>query len=103
MKPGQVKAHKERNYFMNEVLSETYPSLPMVWYNDATCKDDIIAMQVTAVRDDYQKDKSKESDRAFPQEHAPHFTDTTDYYIMQKHGHRVGMRSSRPALSATMG
>jgi len=98
VKPGQVKAHKERNYYMNEVLAETNPALPSIRFNDATCKDAIIAMQVTAVRDDYQKDKSKESDRAFPQEHAPHFTDTADYYIMQKHGHRVGMRGSRPAL-----
>ena len=103
VKPGQVKAHKERNYFMNEVLAETNIALPIVRFNDATCKDAIIAMQVTAVRDDYQKDKSKESDRAFPQEHAPHFTDTADYYIMQKHGHRVGMRSARPALSARLG
>jgi len=103
VRPGQVKAHRERNYFMNEVLAETNPALPCVRYNDATCKDAIIAMQVTAVRDDYQKDKSKESDRAFPQEHAPHFTDTTDYYLMQKHGHRVGMRSSRPALTASAG
>ena len=98
VKHGQVKAHKERNYFMNEVLSETNGNLPMIRYNDQTCKDAIIAMQVTAVKDDFQKDKSKESDRAFPQEHAPHFTDTTDYYIMQKHGHRVGMRSNRPSL-----
>lgn len=103
VKPGQVKAHKERNYFMNEVLAETNAALPCIRFNDATCKDAIIAMQVTAVKDDYQKDKSKESDRAFPQEHAPHFTDTTDYYIMQKHGHRVGMRSARPALTAHMG
>jgi hypothetical protein len=103
VKPGQVKAHKERNYFMNEVLAETNPLLPILRFNDENCKDAIISMQVTGVRDDYQKDKSKESDRAFPQEHAPHFTDTCDYYAMQKHGHRVGMRASRPALSATMG
>jgi hypothetical protein len=88
---------------MNEVFAETNPLLPILRFNDENCKDAIISMQVTGVRDDYKKDKSKESDRAFPQEHAPHFTDTCDYYIMQKHGHRVGMRASRPALSATMG
>lgn len=102
VKPGQVKAHRERNYFMNEVLAEASTTLPIIRFNDATCKDVIIAMQVTAVKDDYQKDKSKESDRAFPQEHAPHFTDTVDYYLMQKHGHRTGLRASRPALTASV-
>ena len=102
VKPGQAKAHKERNYYLNEVLAETNAALPVVRFNDATCKDAIIALQVTAVKDDFQKDKSKESDRAFPQEHAPHFTDTFDYYIMQKHGHRVSLRAARPALSATI-
>jgi hypothetical protein len=102
VRPGQVKAHRERNYYMNEVLAETNPILPLIRFNDQTCKDAIIAMQVTAVRDDYQKDKSKESDRAFPQEHAPHFTDTVDYYLAQKHGSRSGMRG-RPALTARVG
>ena len=102
VKPGQVKAHRERNYYINEVLAETQPALPIIRLNDATCKDAIIAMQVTAVKDDYQKDKSKEADRAFPQEHAPHFTDTLDYYLMQKHGHRVSLRASRPALPASV-
>lgn len=102
VKPGQVKAHKERNYFMNEVLAESTPTLPTIRVNDVTCKDAIISLQVTSVKADFQKDKSKESDRAFPQEHAPHFTDTIDYYIMQKHGHKAGRRGSRPALGASI-
>lgn len=102
VRPGQVRSHRERNYFMNDLLAEGNSMMPIMRINDQTCKDVIIAMQVTAVKDDYQKDKSKESDRAFPQEHAPHFTDTIDYYIMQKHGSRLGLRGSRPALSASV-
>jgi len=102
VKKGQVKAHKERNYFMNELLAETNNLLPTIRINDATCKDAIIAMQVTGTRHDFQKDKGNESKRSFPQEHAPHFTDTVDYYLMQKHGHRVGMRGNRPALGASV-
>lgn len=102
VRPGQVKAHRERNYYMNELLAESNNALPLVRFNDVTCKDAIIAMQVTSVTADYQKNKSKEKDRAFPQEHAPHFTDTVDYYLMQKHGSRVGTRASRPALSVTV-
>ncbi len=102
VKPGQVKAHKERNYYLNELLSESNRSLPVMRFNDQTCKDAIIAMQVTSVTDDFQKDKRKEKDRAFRQEHAPHFTDTVDYYLSQKHGHRTSLRASRPALSASV-
>lgn len=102
VKPGQVKAHKERNYYMNDVLAENTPTLPAMRLNDQTCKDAIIAMQVTSVKGDYQKDKAMESKREFPQEHAPHFTDLIDYFFMQKHGWRVSQRGSRPALSAVV-
>lgn len=89
VKAGQVKAHKERNTYMNSVLTEDDPNIPSIRINEETCKDFIIAMQVTEVTHDYQKNKTKERDRAYPQEHAPHFTDTGDYYMMQKHGWRV--------------
>lgn len=97
---GQVRKHKERNYFMNEMLNEGNPQLPVLRFNDQTCKDIIIAMQITAVKEDFQKDKSREKDRAYPQEHAPHFTDAIDYYLMQKHAWRVAKGGNRPAMSA---
>ncbi|MBL7780699.1 MAG: terminase family protein [Saprospiraceae bacterium] len=99
VKPGQVKAHKERNFYMNDLLAEN-TTLPALRLNDQTCKDAIIAMQVTSVKADYQKDKSLESKRDFPQEQATHFTDLIDYYFMQKHGWRVSQKGNRPALSA---
>ena len=99
--PGQVKAHKERAEYMNEVLGESNAALPIVRWCEETCKDAIIAMQVTGIKGDFQKDKSKENDRAFPQEHAPHFTDTCDYYLMQKHGWRLAGRGNRGALTAS--
>lgn len=102
VKPGQVKAHAERNTYMNSVLTEDNPTLPGIRFNDETCKDAIIAMQVTEVTHDFQKNKKKEKDRAYPQEHAPHFTDSADYYHMQKHGWRIKGRSIRPALTASM-
>lgn len=102
VKPGMVKSHRERNYYMNDLLSESVPALPCLRLNDVTCKDAIIAMQITSVKGDYQKDKGRESERLFPQEHAPHFTDLVDYFFSQKHGWRVRSRGSRPALSATI-
>lgn len=102
VKPGLAKAHKERNYYMNDVLAEATPSLPGLRLNEATCKDAIIAMQITSVRGDYQKDKSNETDRDFPQEQATHFTDLIDYYLMQKHGWKMKKSSNRPALTASV-
>ena len=99
---GQVKKHKERSFYMNDLLSEEGTTLPLVRFNDQTCKDMIIAMQITSVKDDFKKDKAREKDRSYPQEHAPHFTDAIDYYLMQKHGWRVKSTSIRPSLSATI-
>lgn len=99
---GQVKAHKERNTYMNQVLAEENNVLPIIRFNDVTCKDVIIAMQVTEVAHDFQKNKKNERDRAYPQEHAPHFTDGVDYYLTQKHGWRAKSRSMRSPMSATI-
>jgi hypothetical protein len=99
VKPGQVRSHRERNTHMNEVFAET-GAHPIVRFNDDTCKDVIIAMQITEINEKFEKVKKAESNREFPQEHAPHFTDTVDYYLMQKHGHLVSRRGSRPALTA---
>ncbi len=93
----QVKSHKERGQLMNDALAEQ-TGLPMLRFNDHTCKDVVIAMQVTGTKEDGSKDKSKEKDRLFPQEHAPHFTDTVDYYYTQKYG--AALSRQRIALSA---
>lgn len=98
---GQVKPHHERCIYMNDVLEENNPLLPMLRFNDLACKDVIIAMQVTATTNGYQKDKKSEKDRAFPQEQAPHFTDTVDYFLMQKYGHLTASRI-RGALTASV-
>lgn len=101
--PGQVKAHKERLHYINEVFGEANAALPIVRINAESAKDCIIALQVTEVSQDFQKNKSKEKERSFPQQHAPHFTDTVDYFLTQKHGWRVKTAFSRPAMSVSVG
>lgn len=101
VKAGQVRGHKERNFYMNDVLGEQTQELPILRLNETTCKDAIIAMQVTNMKPNFEKNKKNEADRAYPQEHAPHFTDAIDYYLMQKHGHRIGGRN-RPALGVSI-
>ena len=88
--PGYAsKQHEERREFVNTILANTDRRLPSIRFNEDTCKSPLIAMESTQTRPDGKKDKSKEKDRAYPQEHATHFTDNLDYYLMQKHGWRV--------------
>lgn len=87
-KPMRTTAHISRHYVMNELLAETNPKLPRFRINKETCKDVIIAIQLTQVRPDFRKNKSKEKDRNYPQEHAPHFTDMLDYYLYEKHSYK---------------
>lgn len=81
---SQAHSHDIRHTYMNEVLGEKHLR-PKLRINEATCKAPIIAFKITERGPDGKKDKSSERDRNFDQKHAPHFTDATDYYFMQKH------------------
>lgn len=81
---SQAHGHDVRYAYMNQMLSEEY-AYPRLKINQDTCKDVIIAIQLTGTTHDLKKDKSNERNRSFAQEHAPHFTDAMDYFFMQKH------------------
>jgi len=83
---GRTNNHEDRYILINNIFAEDDSQLPRLRINQENCKDPIIALQITQVTADNKKNKSKEKDRTFPQEHAPHFTDTIDYYFMQKYG-----------------
>ena len=99
--PKRTTLHVDRHNFITDLLQERQPGLPRIRVNQEKCKDLIIAVQVTEITPDFKKDKGKERDRAYPQEHAPHLTDTLDYYLMQKHGWKIGADSNERAGSAT--
>lgn len=83
---GRTTHHIDRWRFINSVLSEgDITHATKVRISKETCKDLIIALNICKVTKDFKKDKSNEKDRAFPQEHAPHLTDTLDYYLVQKY------------------
>jgi len=84
-KAKRTTNHVDRYHYMNEVLSERNPRLPKIRINEESCKAVAIAIQSTQVTKDLKKNKSAEKDRNYPQEHAPHFTDTMDYYIVEKY------------------
>jgi len=89
--------HLERHHFINEVMEGSNPIYPQFQINVDECKDTIIAIQTAPIKADFTKDKGKEKQRNFPQEHATHQTDTIDYYLYQKHGWKKSGRRGRGA------
>lgn len=81
----RTPGHEQRHYFIDDILSEQYDYLPKVRVNENTCKDVIFAILMTEIDQEFKKVKDKERDPNYPQEHATHYTDTVDYYLMQKH------------------
>lgn len=97
--------HLERHHFMNEILTEQNPNLPKIRINEDRCKETILSIQLTPITKDFKKDKSKEKKpREFPQEHAPHLTDTVDYYFMYKYYEQyAALRSSGDNFFGVLG
>lgn len=91
--------HIARKNVMTELFSEQDARLPRARFNEEACKNTCIAIQITETDPKGRKDKSKEKDRKFPQEHAPHLTDTVDNYIEQKHGWKVSEVPSGPGTA----
>lgn len=89
VKAGRTTHHVDRYEFINTLLEESNPLLPKIRMNLEECKDTIISLETTDINNDFKKDKSKEKIRSFPQEHAPHLTDTVDYYLYPKHAWRL--------------
>jgi hypothetical protein len=84
-KGSKTDEHAVRYEDMNEAFSETDETKPRIVINADGCPNLIIALEATEVLPTFQKDKSKESDRDFPQENAPHLTDCKDYKYMQRY------------------
>lgn len=89
VKPGyKSKGHKERFEFMSILLAHEDAHLPRVQLDGIHCPDVVKAIEGCDIRPDHSKDKRVETDPNYPQEHAPHFTDTVDYYLFEKHAWR---------------
>jgi Terminase large subunit, T4likevirus-type, N-terminal len=86
---------KDRYEYMNNVLAEDNPLLPRLRVNGNEAKDIIIAMKICDRKANFQKNKAAEDDKKSPQLHAPHFTDTVDYFFEQKYGLKIGRSRGR--------
>lgn len=98
-----TKHHKERFTFIETIMDEEEPLIPKVRFNAEACENILLSMQGTDINPDYTKNKSAERDESFPQENAPHFSDTVDYYLYYKHAWRlVHGGNSRAGMATTM-
>ena len=89
--------HAFRFEFINDFFSED-KSKPRIEINEDGCPNLTIVLQTTAIKADSTKDKSKETDRKYPQRLAPHLSDTFDYKLCQKY--MILENSMRRASSA---
>jgi hypothetical protein len=86
---------------METIMDEEDDRLPNVRFNVEACENVITSMQTTDVKADYSKDKSAEKDPNFPQENAPHYGDTVDYYLYYKHAWKLSDNGNQRAGTAT--
>jgi hypothetical protein len=93
-KAGAPSGHKERYEYMNNVLAED-AALPRLRINASDAKDIIVAVNLCDRTSSFKKNKTAEENKRSPQIHAPHFTDTVDYYFEQKHGIKSSRRNRR--------
>lgn len=96
----QTEEHEFRFEVMNEIFAETNEDYPIIEINEEGCPCLCVVLESTAVKNDYHKDKSKEKDRDFAQQYAPHLVDSLDYKVMQKHFTTI-QYSSRPSAAGT--
>lgn len=103
MVPERVatKRHKERFTFMETMMDEQEPRLPRIRINLEACEHIMLSMQGTDMHPDYSKKKDMEKDENYPQENAPHYGDTVDYYLYYKHSWRLVDDPNDRAGSAT--
>lgn len=85
----RTKHHKERFAFIETMMSEEDIRLPRMRINEVACENVISSIQGCDINPDYTKNKSTEKDPNFPQENAPHYSDTVDYYLYYKHHWRL--------------
>jgi hypothetical protein len=81
---SKTDEHELRHEDINMMLSEEDDLLPRIEIDEDGCPNLITTLQTTEINPDFKKNKSKEKDREFPQQLAPHLTDAFDYKKVQK-------------------
>ncbi|WP_428657588.1 hypothetical protein [Runella sp.] len=94
--------HKDKHFFIDEILNEKNPRLPKVRINAKLGTPLIHSIQQAPINDDFTKDKKSET-RSMPQELATHLSDTLDYYVCGKYGSRTGRFGASTSVIPAVG
>lgn len=86
--------HVARYNLMSTLFDESDDNYPIVRINANNCKNLILVLQTTDIKDDLKKDKHKEKDPNFPQEQAPHLGDCLDNFMTQCYNHLLNSDDS---------
>lgn len=95
-------AHRDKFFFMDEILKEENTRLPKVRFNLRHAKVVMMCMSQTPILENFEKDKGSER-RSIPQELATHLTDTVDYYLCTKYGARAGRMAMGSSVIPSIG
>ncbi len=98
---GQAPGHKAKFEFWNDLLEGKNKDLPSWEINSTTNEILIRAIDQADViigKNGYEKDKTKEKDKSFPQEEAPHGTDALDILVYGKFALRNSVKHSFPDI-----
>ena len=92
---GYNVKYKFRYKVINTLLLEQKPELPKIRISQDNCKPLIISIESAPIDSKYEKDKSTEKRKNFPQEFATHLSDAFDYILYEKFSKKVLVSSSR--------
>jgi hypothetical protein len=84
-KLGRVPGYRTRYLLAHELLAELDPSQPRIRLNKYHCKEVLLAMQMTEIKqgkNGIEKNKTSEKLKSVPAEEAPHYTDTFDLHLL---------------------
>ena len=84
-KLGRTPGYHTRYLLAHELLAELDPAQPRIRFNKYHCKQVLIAMQLTEIKEGpkgIEKNKTSEKLASVPSEEATHFTDTVDLHFL---------------------
>lgn len=92
---GYNMKYKFRYKVLNTLLAEQKADLPRIRISQDNCKPLIISIESAPIDAKYEKDKTSERRKNFPQEFATHLSDAFDYLLYEKFSKRVLISSAR--------
>jgi len=99
---GQTPSHQYRYEMWERILSHQDASIPLFKYNSRNADDWALSCKLTPMKvgtNGYEKDKTKERRKDYPQEQAPHLSDAGDTLIFGVIKDIVGLSSGGSFVS----